>query len=199
MIKRTRGISQKFTILYIVFSLWTMDYGLWTNLCLAQKEDTPLSYYEIIEQRNFFRPSEDSEAKTQEENLEKRGAVAPEVPPLVVSDLVLTGIVKIKNNYKAIIERKSGGEGYYVEVDDIVGDYLVEDIHKTRVILRKGKQIFELQLRKKADKESEETDDKSYRESGQESGQTQEENPSNSEMKYQENALRKLRMGQGGI
>ena len=39
----------------ISFVLW----ALWSGLCYAQEQDPPLSYYEIIEQRNFFRPKKD--------------------------------------------------------------------------------------------------------------------------------------------
>jgi type II secretory pathway component PulC len=169
-----------------------MDYGLWTNLCLADEEEPPLSYYGIIEQRNLFRPKKelvaDKEKKdSKDEKTIYRGKLVK------ATDLVLTGVVKIRGNYKAILEKKTGGKSFYIKVNDTVQGYTVKDIRDDRIILQKDNQEFMLSIEKRNSDDTTRTQDKPK-------GGTEQDKVSSqpAQFKYEENIMQKMRMGIGG-
>jgi len=69
-------------------------------------------------------------------------------------DLVLTGVIEIKNGYKAIIEKKGTEKGFYVAVGEAVEDYTVKEIQINKVTLEKDAKTFELKLKQAARKTS---------------------------------------------
>ncbi len=119
--------------------IMTAMFLICANNIFAQ-EEKPLSYYEIIEERNFFRPKEDTvkviKPKTEEKKKESTNY-----------KFILTGIVEINGKLKAIIEKNSG-EGFYVEEKENVEDYLVEKITQNTVILKKDDEEINLKLKK---------------------------------------------------
>jgi len=109
--------------------------------CFAQ--EYPLSYYEVIEKRNFFRPKEktlpnNSRYKTNNKSAKKKNKSL---------GFILTGIVRVRGKYKAIIEKHSG-EGFYVGINESVEDYLVKEINTDSVILEKDNKESVLKLKK---------------------------------------------------
>ena len=125
-------------------SLLSVVCCLWSVVCLAQEQDPPLSYYEIIAQRNFFRPSEESVSKEETKTMPEYTLPSADAH---AGDLTLTGIIRIKGKLKAIIEKKSGNKGFYVRVGDMVDDYEVKDIQPDGIILDRAGQITVLKLK----------------------------------------------------
>ncbi|MBN3040305.1 MAG: hypothetical protein JW867_04195 [Candidatus Omnitrophica bacterium] len=140
-----------------------MEYRLWTNQAYGQ-ESPPLSYYEIIEKRNFFKPAYEPPAseKTPESDKDLSEKYSSQNQDSSTSDLTLTGIIKLKGRYKAIIEKKSTGEGFYLGVNDAVESYTIKDIIRDKVTLDKDGQEIYLGLKeisKEAEPESGEKKD----------------------------------------
>jgi len=109
----------------------------------AQKQDVSFSSYRVIEERNIFRPNKGSD--------EEPGAVSEQLftssdNASAAEDLVLTGIVKIKRKFMAIVEKKEGGKGFYVKKGDWVEKYQVQSVLRDRVMLEKDGRIFILKL-----------------------------------------------------
>ncbi|MCK5214233.1 MAG: hypothetical protein KAR05_02625 [Candidatus Omnitrophica bacterium] len=128
----------------------------------AQWDEEPLEVYDVIEQRNIFRPKSDSSNTVNQEDsvfqnnsrtvmsdFNRRSASS-----LTVDHLHLTGIVKLNGTYKAIIEKKDGGNGFYVKVNDYIEDYVVHKIKRDQVVLIKNEKqyILKLDLAKKKHK-----------------------------------------------
>lgn len=115
-----------------------------------QEIEPPLSYYEIIEKRNFFKPirEEISAALTQDTDLvDNKGLETKHLKALLKpDDLTLTGIIKLGDQYKAIIEKPGANQGFYVGINDAVQDYLVSYISEDSVTLEKNGQEFILGL-----------------------------------------------------
>jgi len=109
----------------------------------AQKQDVSFSSYRVIEERNIFRPNKggDEESSAASEQLFTQSENAS-----TAKDLVLTGIVKIKKRFMAVIEKKEGNKGFYVRKGDWVEDYQVQSVLKDRVMLEKDGRIFILKL-----------------------------------------------------
>ncbi|MBU1044163.1 MAG: hypothetical protein KJ915_07180 [Candidatus Omnitrophica bacterium] len=118
-------------------------------------EDASFNYYKVIEQRNFFRPKKDQ----------------PEIGSIPIEtnikqekdslDLILTGVIEIKNGYKAIVEQKSTKKGFYVSVNEAIEDYTVKSIMLNKIIIQKDGKDFELKLQQAAQqKNSEPTTEK---------------------------------------
>jgi len=113
----------------------------------AQWQDEPLSAFEIIEQRNIFRPKpEEQKPVAKDTGNTKVAASGSAAPAIVGPDLILTGVVKIRSQYKAILEKPAGGKSFYVKVGDQVEDYTVKDIEAQKVILEKDTATFPLSL-----------------------------------------------------
>jgi type II secretory pathway component PulC len=187
------SIFLRFSFLSFLFC-WSLVFCLWTIACLAQEQEHPLSYYEIIEQRNFFRPKEPpSIEKTEKLNSEKKNV--PQQPSMITTDLVLTGTVKIRGNYRAIIEKKTQNKGFYVKTNDTVGDYIVKDIKEDRVILEKDDKVFTLKLTKtnsNAQYGRNITQEKDENKLKKKQGHSQ-----NSKLKGRRNIIPTIRMGRG--
>jgi len=134
MENKTKKISFKKEIILITMIILFA----YSKNILAQ-EDKPFSYYKIIEERNFFRPIEETkEIKIPKKEI-KEGTKSSH-------KFILTGIVEIKGQYKAIIEESSGG-GFYVEEKENVEDYIVEKVSQNEVILKKGDEKITLKLK----------------------------------------------------
>jgi len=135
--------------------------GLSTWNCFAQNmdskyivsEDQGFSYYQIIEQRNFFRPKKDPSKENIDTDKKPSQANTKEKKEDTM-DLVLTGVIEIKNGYKAIIEKKGTEKGFYVAVGEAVEDYTVKEIQINKVTLEKDAKTFELKLKQAARKTS---------------------------------------------
>lgn len=131
-----------------VFRLFSVVCFLSSILCYAQttesnllvEEDSAFNYYKIIEQRNFFRPTQD--LKKVETELEEK-AKKTEKNSL---DFILTGIIESKNGYKAIVEQKSTKKGFYIAVNEAIEDYTVKAIMPNKILIEKDGQEFELKL-----------------------------------------------------
>jgi hypothetical protein len=103
----------------------------------------PFSRYLVIERRNFFRPRvKPAPADTQPREAVKKESGAP--------DLVLTGVVRIRSTWKAILEKKSEKTSFYVGVDEEVDGCTVKSIAKSKVVLVKDGREFEMGLRTSA-------------------------------------------------
>ncbi|MFH2137118.1 MAG: hypothetical protein ABII88_01250 [Candidatus Omnitrophota bacterium] len=130
---------------FFIFLLWLATCYLRPAACFAQEETPDLSYYEIIEQRNFFRPTKDlQETKIKTDNY---SAFSFSSNSTSIQNLVLTGVINIKNGYKAIVEKTDQDKGYYVAVGDMIEDYVVKDILNNKIFLERDSQIFDLKLR----------------------------------------------------
>ena len=116
----------------------------------SQGSGQDLSFYDIIEKRNFFKPKiDDSSLGTgrDSETIKKLSdKYTPESSSLL--EFRLTGIIKLKNKFKAIIEKKNGTEGFYVGVGDSLKDFIVNSIEEDKVILEKNDQEYTLRLKK---------------------------------------------------
>jgi hypothetical protein len=189
------GKMMRISVIAIVLGL---GYGVWgSGIGFCQEQDPPLSYYEIIEQRNFFRPAKDA---TSQQDTERR----PEYPlpstAAQAGDLRLTGIVRIKGRLKAIIEKESGNRGYYVGLGDMVDDYEVKDIQPDGIILDRNGQISVLKLKVVSSKKKKEEPQTTLKEEADneeetETEETQEEITTES-IKYKSNIMQNLRKGE---
>jgi type II secretory pathway component PulC len=97
-------------------------------------QDTDFSQYEVIEDRNIFRPLSDPAAK---DKANPAASSTTTSTTASAAEFVLTGIIKIKGQYLAILEKKSGEKGFTVRVNDKIEDYTVKDIQKDSVTLEK--------------------------------------------------------------
>jgi hypothetical protein len=130
-----------FIILNIVASLACLS-------CYAQNsgsdslvdDDASFNYYKIIEQRNFFRPK--VEPKPAETDLAEK----PKTLEKDNLDFILTGVIEIRNGYKAIVEQISTKKGFYVAVNEAIADYTVKTITPNKIVIEKNNQEFELKL-----------------------------------------------------
>ncbi|MCP4650978.1 MAG: hypothetical protein GY853_13000 [PVC group bacterium] len=135
--------ESKIFIILTIFCLWAMCWGL--QNCTAQENIPPLSYYEIIEKRNFFRPTKDLNAEVQSSGIQS--AFPGNDGSAKARDLILTGVVNLKNGYKAIVEKKNQDKGFYVGINDSIENYIVKDIQKNKIILERNNQLFDLKLK----------------------------------------------------
>jgi type II secretory pathway component PulC len=103
----------------------------------------PFSRYLIIERRNFFRPR----VRPAPADTQPRGAVRTEPG---APDLVLTGVVRIRSTWKAILEKKSEKTSFYVGVDEEADGCTVKSIAENKVVLVKDGREFEIGLRTSA-------------------------------------------------
>jgi type II secretory pathway component PulC len=101
----------------------------------------PFSRYEIIEKRNFFRPRAENEAGTAE-----KPEIEP-VRPAASSVPALTGVVRVKGAWKAIMEN-AAGKSFYVGVGEKADGYAVKKIEKDAVVLEKDGEETEVNLKK---------------------------------------------------
>ena len=177
-----------------------LAFSLCLTPCVAlaqnQQEDPELSYYEVIEDRNFFKPK-DQTAVAREQKAQKQDISTPEQSIAGIADLMLTGVVKIRDRYKAIIEKKDKSQGYYVRVSDPVEDYIVRDIRKNKVLLEKDEKVFELKFKGLSETEEEKT--QSLSENSDQIQPIQEEAVPDEGFEYEENIVQKLRSGKGGL
>lgn len=116
--------------------------------CFALEQHPPFSYYDVIEQRNIFRPKTEAPDTSQQ---------AEPVPlPLQTNissgldNYVLTGVVKIRGKYKATITDKSSESGYYVAKGELISNLKIIDIQHDRVILEQDNQTYELKINAQA-------------------------------------------------
>jgi type II secretory pathway component PulC len=123
-------------VLIITILILGPDFGL----C---EEFPPFSYYRIIEERNFFRPKDRENGDSGEG---KESKASEKKPKDASNEFIVTGIVNIKNTFKAIIEKRDSGESYYVRSGDSVNGYKVKDINTTEVTLEKGGADYSLIL-----------------------------------------------------
>jgi len=105
-------------------------------------DDSSFNYYKIIEQRNFFRPKQDPQKLEMENNLKEK----PKTAEKDSLDFILTGVIEIKNGYKAIVEQKSSKKGFYVSVNEAIEDYTVKVIMLNKILIEKDGKEFELKL-----------------------------------------------------
>jgi len=197
--------KESFTTLYSPF-VFVFLYSLSIILCLMScvlcqdkafaQEDNPLSFYEVIEERNIFRPKAETSTEEQEEtdwSSPTKEVTTKDRPK--ISDLILTGIIKIRNKYKAILERKSGGKGYYVTTGGLVDDYTVTEIRKSYIVLKKDGKYYTLNLRKSsAQKEpSKEKTEEKIEDIPKETAP--QELKDASQHKFKNNVMQNLRMG----
>ncbi|MFH1459667.1 MAG: hypothetical protein ABIG64_04770 [Candidatus Omnitrophota bacterium] len=177
----------KFILILFILLFSAME----IKVCSAQindldsslNQDPELKYYQIIEQRNFFRPQYDpseNEYNLPEEQTNQTNSGL---------DFVLTGVIEIKNGYKAIVEKISQKKGFYVSINDAIEDYLVRDIKINKIILERNEQVFELKLNQGISPAAD---------SAPEQTQTQNiQKPTNPNLRNL-NTMQKLRMGIGG-
>jgi type II secretory pathway component PulC len=172
----------------ILCTLWFILYNIWLGICYAQESNQPFSYYEIIEQRNFFRPKKE-ELKDKKKIIEQ-GFISKK-PATETSDLILTGVVKINGRYKAIIEKKTQDEGFYVETNERVENYIVTEIRQDEIYLTKEGQTFVLKLKITPSIQQKEAPfDNNLTVQPQKNEQDSLEN-----MRFEENIIQKIRMG----
>ncbi len=96
----------------------------------------PFSRYEVIEKRNFFRPKTETTAGT-----ENPAPVAAAAKQADASAPTLTGVVRIRGVWKAILE-KSSGTSFYVGAGDDADGWIVKEIRKDGITLQKhGKEV----------------------------------------------------------
>jgi hypothetical protein len=112
----------------------------------ATMQDPPLSYYKVIEQRNFFRPQLSAQEKKTDSSVAAVRAHPLSSDEYAAAGFILTGIVKIRGSYKAIIEKQDETKGYYVKIGDMMEDYVVVDIRADEAVLQKEDQIFTLKI-----------------------------------------------------
>ena len=108
--------------------------------------ETELAPYEVIAQRNFFRPTETAVpdgGSLPVAALSKPTASTP-------ASLILTGVVALPAGPKAIIESSRGGSGFYVGIGDSVEEFRVLTIEPERVVLDKNGALLEILLQKPA-------------------------------------------------
>ncbi len=117
---------------------------LTANGGFAFEQRPPFSYYEVIQQRNIFRPKNDSNSVAQQQTT----AAAPVFisPASESDDFTLTGVIKIRGAYKATLHKKSDQKGFYVRVNDSIDGFVVSDIQPNKVTLTKDGQTYELGL-----------------------------------------------------
>jgi len=174
-----------------IFVLSLAACGLWfvAENCFAQEQEHPLSYYEVIEKRNFFRPKEEISPKNKQNKINNERARKQNAS----LGLILTGIVKIRGKLKAIIE-KSSGEGFYVGKNESVEDYLVKEIRTGAVTLEKDNEEFVLKLKKA----NHNTNAGSRNENKKEPSRKK-INPSAAKTGYKPNILKELRTGKNPV
>jgi len=143
MIKQAISRMSEITRLTNIFILCPLSFALcpvsW--VCFAQEH--PLSYYEVIEKRNFFRPKEKTLPNNNQDRINNKNAKKKNKS----LGFILTGIVRVRGKYKAIIEKHSG-EGFYVGINESVEDYLVKEINTDSVVLEKDNKESVLKLKK---------------------------------------------------
>lgn len=130
--------------IWVFFGMITGVIHLSSEKCLALEQHPPFSYYEAIEQRNIFRPKIEKDDLTQDKKFEE-----PALPDYTVSTLdkyVLTGIVKIRGQYKATITDKNTKNGHYVSIEDVFDDFTVMDIQQDKVILEQNDKTYEFKI-----------------------------------------------------
>ncbi len=109
-------------------------------------DDASFEYYKIIEQRNFFRPKKDIKNSESESKSKSKSKQASKTSKKDGLDFILTGVIEIKNSYKAIVEQKSSKKGFYVSVNEAIEDYTVKAIRLNKIIIEKDGKEFELKL-----------------------------------------------------
>jgi len=210
-IKKKSLLSPPF--LLVTCSFWLATCGLGLGTCFAQTEksdlivlpDPPFSYYEIIEQRNFFHPRKDNDSQQEEyrsllsvgeetvKSFKRRGTAGQDAGISDSLSLILTGVIEIRGGYKAIVENKNQAEGYYVSVNDPIEDYIVKDIQRDKLVLEKDAELYELKLERTA---------KPPDNALNTSTDTAAENENTDSAEYKEdirlNRMKNLRMGIGG-
>jgi len=123
----------------LIFGICSCILNMTYTLSNAEDQIHPLSYYDVIEERNIFRPNNDLTSdrsdisstivtRQQEENSS------------AVKNISLTGIIRIRGRYKAIIEKKDEQSGFYVSQGDEIDQYTVEEIKDDQIkLIKDGK------------------------------------------------------------
>jgi hypothetical protein len=138
-------LNTKFLRNALIFLISSGIVFLASGLSFAQDEYPPLSYYEVIEQRNIFRPN--GKDNLADNHSPQQEIISNESTSDQVDDIILTGIIKIRGQYKAILEKKSEQKGFYVVVDQIIDDYTVEDIQNDKVVLKRDNRFVTLKIK----------------------------------------------------
>ncbi len=138
------GTFKRFILIFTISSCIVV---LSQQELLAFEEHPPLSYYEVIEKRNIFRPMVDINKLTSiDASKDKSSHTAQSNSSSSIDDLTVTGIIKLRGQYKAIIEKKNEQKGFYVKVDDNIDDYTVKSIKNDTVTLQKSNSTYILKL-----------------------------------------------------
>ncbi len=106
----------------------------------------PLTYYKVIEERDVFRGQNELTASTAAASPVEAALTALEKQNRPVADFIVTGIMKIRDRFKAIIEKRDGSQSSYVQVGDDVDDYTVTAIDTTGVSLERNGLILHVRL-----------------------------------------------------
>jgi len=100
------------------------------------KEETLESYKGLLKRSPFFKIGSDTKVK--------------KVEPIVIKEepkeplLKYKGRVTMESKVLVIIEDEGTGKSHFVQVGDMVGDFLVQEIDETKVVLKKkgGEEII---------------------------------------------------------
>jgi len=109
-----------------------------TQDAFAPAVKAPLTYYKVIEERDVFRGQNELKTPAAAASPVEAALTALEKQSRPVADFIVTGIMKIRDRFKAIIERRDGSQSSYVQVGDDVNDYTVTAIDPTGVSLEKN-------------------------------------------------------------
>jgi len=197
MLKLLRSLTQRSTVILIIIifagSLWiAAQTGFAQDTkYLVTDQDSSFTYYDIIEQRNFFRPKKDVTGKSNTASFAGNQSQPAGTPAAEnASDLVLTGVIEIKNGYKAIVEGTNPERGFYVSVNEAIGDYIVKEIQPNKIILEKNGRPLELRLKQAGTKSPEPADESAAENNGRTTGAADGDN-----QPAPAGAMQKLRMG----
>jgi hypothetical protein len=107
---------------------------------------------------------------------------------------VLTGIVKIRGEYKATITDKNTKDGHYVSIGDAFDEFTILDIKHDKVILERDGETYELKINMPAshvlNKEPVETEQASPG-----TPSPKESNGQSKKLQHRRNIMKSIRMG----